>query len=78
MASSSERSTSTSQILAGRWKSSKSHFLQMYDSSLRALDKLTLHQRERLNDIKCLDMFTCRLRPAQGRPSWRSSEWSML
>ena len=41
-----------------RWEMevSKSHFLQMYDSSLRALDKLTLHQRERLNDIKCLDM----------------------
>ena len=41
-----------------RWEMevSKSHFLLMYDSSLRALDKLTLHQRERLNDIKCLDM----------------------
>ncbi|CAE7246864.1 VAC8 [Symbiodinium sp. CCMP2592] len=40
-----------------RWEVavSKSQFLQVYDSSLRALDKLTRHQRERLNAIKCLE-----------------------
>ncbi|CAE7246880.1 VAC8 [Symbiodinium sp. CCMP2592] len=41
-----------------RWEVevSKSHLLQMYDSSLRALDKLTRHQRERLSAIRGSDM----------------------
>ncbi|CAE7246869.1 PUB12 [Symbiodinium sp. CCMP2592] len=41
-----------------RWEVgvSKSQFLRMYDSSLRALDKLTRHQRERLSVIRGSDM----------------------
>ncbi|CAE7867263.1 PUB2, partial [Symbiodinium necroappetens] len=41
-----------------RWEVevSKSHFLEMYDGSLRALDKLTCHQRERLSVIRGSDM----------------------
>ena len=41
-----------------RWEVevSKSHFLEMYDTSLRALDKLTCHQRERLSAMRGLDM----------------------
>ncbi|CAE7928198.1 ANK1, partial [Symbiodinium necroappetens] len=41
-----------------RWEVevSKSHFMEMYDTSLRALDKLTCHQRERLSTIKGSDM----------------------
>ncbi|CAE7354175.1 PUB13, partial [Symbiodinium necroappetens] len=41
-----------------RWEVevSKSHFVEMYDASLRALDKLTCHQRERLSVIRGSDM----------------------
>ena len=41
-----------------RWEVevSKSHFMEMYDASLRALDKLTCHQRERLRAMKGSDM----------------------
>ncbi|CAE7851444.1 ANK1, partial [Symbiodinium necroappetens] len=41
-----------------RWEVevSKSHFMEMYDAGLRALDKLTCHQRERLSAIKGSDM----------------------
>ena len=41
-----------------RWEVevSKSHFMEMYDASLRALDRLTCHQRERLSTIKGSDM----------------------
>ncbi|CAE7738163.1 PUB2, partial [Symbiodinium necroappetens] len=41
-----------------RWEVevSKSHFMEMYDASLRALDKLTCHQRERLSAMRGLAM----------------------
>ena len=67
MASSSETSTRTSQIPAGRWKSANPIFWKcttyisrkwdlLTSTSQRARDKLTCHQRERLSAIKGSDM----------------------